>query len=81
MRLVFGLESDTAVLTFTFLAFFFPFAGHLVGFILVGKVFRKAFRILELDERKGRPVVKQHFRGNYQAIVTRFFAFLSSVLE
>ena len=47
----------------------------------MGKVFRKAFRILELDERKGRPVVKQHFRGNYQASVTRFFAFLSSVLE
>ena len=42
----------------------------------MGKVFRKAFRILELDERKGRPVVKQHFRGNYQASVTRFFAFL-----
>ena len=82
LRLVFGFESDTAVLPFTFLAsFFFSFAGHLVGFILVGKVFRKAFRILELDERKGRPVVKQHFRGNYQASVTRFFAFLSSVLE
>ena len=85
LRLVFGFESDTAV--YSSLAFYFPcliffsFAGHLVGFILVGKVFRKAFRILELDERKGRPVVKQHFRGNYQASVTRFFAFLSRVLE
>ena len=47
----------------------------------MGKVSRKAFRILELDERKGRPVVKQHFRGSYQASVKRFFAFLSSVLE
>ena len=29
-------------------------AGHLVGFILVGRVLRKAFRILGLGERKGR---------------------------
>ena len=36
-------KSDTAVLTFTFLAsFLVSLAGHLVGFILVGKVFRKA---------------------------------------
>ena len=50
----------------------------------MGNVFRKAFRILKLDERKGRPVVKvvkQHFHGNFHANVTRFFAFLSSVLE
>ena len=47
----------------------------------MGKGFKKAFRILELDERKGRPVVKQHFHGNFQANVTRFFAFLSSVPE
>ena len=62
----FGFKSDTAVLTFTFrfLSFplfslflphlFFSLAGHLVGFILVGIVFRKAFRILGLGERKGR---------------------------
>ena len=31
----------------------------------MGKVFRKAFRILELDERKGRRVVEQDFRGNF----------------
>ena len=32
---------------FAFLAsFFFSLAGHLVGFVLVGRVFRKAFRIL-----------------------------------
>ena len=66
---------------FYFSRLLFSFAGHLVGFIFVGKVFRKAFRILGLGERKGRPVVKQHFHGNYQANVTRFFAFLSSVLE
>ena len=60
---VFGFKSDTAVVTFTFrflsslFSIFLPhyvsFAGHLVGFILVGKVFRKAFRILGLGERKG----------------------------
>ena len=36
-------------------SFFFSPTAHLAGFILVGKVnFRKAFRILGLDERKGR---------------------------
>ena len=29
------------------LFFIFSFAGHFLGFILVGKVFEKAFRILE----------------------------------
>ena len=52
---------------------FFSFAMHLVGFILVGKVFRKAFRILELDEREGRRVVEQDFHGNFQVIITWFF--------
>ena len=88
-----GFKSDTAVLTFTFLflssrrsffaflaSFIFSFAGHLVGFILVGKVFRKAFRILELDERKGRRVVEQDFHVNFQVNVTWFFAFSSGVL-
>ena len=54
----FGFKSDTAVLTFTFrlsllpsffaffASFFLSLVGHLVGFILVGRVFRKAFRIL-----------------------------------
>ena len=37
-----------------FLPHFFSLAGHLVGFISVGIVFRKAFRILGLGERKGR---------------------------
>ena len=65
LEIVFGFKSDTGVLTFTFhflsSLFFrvsclilFSFAGHLIGFILVGKVFRKGFRILGLGERKGR---------------------------
>ena len=61
---------------FAFLASFcFSLAGHLVGFILVGKVFNKAFRILGLDERKGRRVVEQNFHGNFQVNITWFFAF------
>ena len=56
--------------------FFFSLAGHLVGFILVGKVFRKAFRILGLDERKGRWVVEQDFRGHFQVNVTTVDGFL-----
>ena len=44
---------------FAFLASFFSLSGHLVGFILVGNVFRKAFKILGLDERKGRWVMGQ----------------------
>ena len=35
-----------------FLPHLFSFAKHLVGFVLVGKAFRKAFRILELDKEK-----------------------------
>ena len=53
--------------------FFFFFAEHLVGFILVGNVFRKALRISELDERKGRWVVEQDFHGIFQVNVTWFF--------
>ena len=47
----------------------------------MGKVFRKAFRILGLDERKGRWVVEQDFHGNFQVNVTWFFDFFSSVLD
>ena len=39
----------------------------------MGKVVRKAFRILELDERKGRWVVEQDFHGDFQVDVTFFF--------
>ena len=45
-------------------------AGHLVRFILVGKVFTKAFRILGLGERKCRWVVEQDFHENFQVNVT-----------
>ena len=90
--IVFGLKSDTRVLTFTFRFLFFPlfllflphffsFAGHLVDFILVGKVFRKAFRIFRITtvdhDGKGRWVVEQDFHGSFQVNVTRFFAFFS----
>ena len=54
---------------------------NLVGFILVGKVFKKAFRILGLDERKSGWVVEQDFHGNSQVNVAWFFALFSSVLD
>ena len=88
-----GLKSNTAVLTFTlrFLSsplfslflphFFFPLAGHLAGFILVGRVFRRAFRILGLGERKGRWPMEQDFHGDFQVNVTWFFASFSGVLD
>ena len=60
---------------------FFSLAGHLVGFILVGRAFRKAFRILGLGERKGRWVMEQDFHGNFRVTVTWFFAVLSGVLD
>ena len=67
---------------FAFLAsFFFSLAGHLVGFILVGIVFRKAFRILGLGERKGRWAMEQDFHGDFQVNVTWFFASFSGVLD
>ena len=71
----FGYAHAHAPLFLIFLPHFFPCcAGHLVGFILVGKVFEKAFRILGLDERKGTWVVEQHFCGNFQVNVKWFFA-------
>ena len=60
---------------------FFSLAGHLVGFILVRRDFRKAFRILGLGERKGRWAMEQVFRGDFQANVTWFFASFSGVLD
>ena len=54
---------------------------QLASLILVGKVYRKAFRILGLDKRKGRWVVEQDFYGNFQVNVTWFFAFFSCVLD
>ena len=88
----FGFKRDTAVLTFTFrflssplfwlfLPHFFSLAGHLVGFVLVGRVFRKAFRILLLGERKGRGAMEQYFHGDFQVNVTCFFASFSGALD
>ena len=87
-----NFESETAVLTFTFrflssplfcfsCIIFFLVLGILVGFILVGKVCKKAFRILGLGERKGSWAVEQDFHGNFQVNVTWFFAFFSGVLD
>ena len=64
-----------------FLPHFFSLAGNLVGFILVGGVFRKAFRILGLGERKGRLAMEQDFHGDLQINLTWFFAFISGVLD
>ena len=61
--------------------FFFSLAEHLVGFILVGIVFRKAFSILGLGERKGRWAMEQDFHGDFQVNVTWFFASFSGVLD
>ena len=60
---------------------FFSCAGHWVGFILVGKVLRKAFKILGWGERKGRWIVEQDFHGSFQVNVTWFSAFFSGVLD
>ena len=60
---------------------FCSLAGHLVGLILVGKVFRKAFKNLGLDETKGRWAVEQDFHANFQVNVTWFFAFFSGVFN
>ena len=60
---------------------FFSLDGHLVGFILVGRLFRKAFRILGLGERKGRWVMEQDFHEDFQVLVTWFFASFSGVLD
>ena len=47
----------------------------------MGRVFRKAFRILGLGERKGRRVMGQDFHGDFQVNVTWFFACFSGVLD
>ena len=66
---------------FAFLASFFFFCWAFSRLYFGGKVFRKAFRILGLGERKGRWVVEQDFHGNFQVSVTWFFAFFSGVLD
>ena len=51
----------------------FTFSGN----FFVGKVLGKAFKILGLDERKGRWVAEQDFRGNCQLNITWFSASFS----
>ena len=84
-EIVFGFKSSTTLSTFTFRFlsyplfslslphFFFQLAGHLVGFILVGRVSEKPFIILELGAQKGRWVMEQAFHGDFQVSVTWFF--------
>ena len=60
---------------------FFSLAGDLVCFILVGRVFRKAFRILGYGERKGRWAMEQDVHGDFQVNVTWFLSFFSGVLD
>ena len=47
----------------------------------MGNVFKKAFRILGLGERKGRWAVEQGFLGNFQVSVTWFLVFFCSFLD
>ena len=64
-----------------FLFIFFSLAGHLVGFVLMGRVVRKAFRILGLGERKGRWVMEQDFHGDLLVNLAWFFAIFSDILD
>ena len=63
---------------FSFLIFFFSLAGHLAGFILLGRVFRKA---LGIRWKKGRWAMQQDFHGALQVNRTWFFGFFSGVLD
>ena len=65
----------------SFLASFFFFCWAFSRLHFGGKVFREGFRILGLDERKGRWAVEQDFHGNFQVNVTQFFAFFSGVRD
>ena len=60
--------------------FFFQLAGHLVGFILVGRVSEKPFIILELGAQKGRWVMEQAFHGDFRSVLHGFFGRFSTFL-
>ena len=91
--IVFGFKSSTTLSTFTFCFlsfplfslslphFFFQLAGHLVGFILVGRVSEKPFIILELGAQKGRWVMEQTFHGDFRSVLHGFFGRFSSFLD
>ena len=76
--IVFGFKSSTTLSTFTFRFLSFPLfslslLGHLVGFILVGRVSEKPFIILELGAHKGRWVMEQAFHGDFRSVLHGFF--------
>ena len=85
LDIVLGLKSSTTLSTFTFRFlssplfslslphFFFQLAGHLLGFILVGRVSEKPFIILELGAQKGRWVMEQAFHGDFRSVLHGFF--------
>ena len=59
----------------------FSFAGRSLGIVLVGKVFKKTFRIEELDDRKYRWVVEEDFHWNFRVTYTRFLALFSGPFD
>ena len=61
---------------------FFSFAGHLVGFILVGRSFWESFYDLRIRWKEGKWVVKQDFHGKFFGQwYMFFFAFFSGLLD
>ena len=64
--------------------FFYWAIVILVGFISLGKVFGKAFRILGLDEMNlwYRWIVEEDFNGNvWVKVIWLYFAFFSGLLD
>ena len=65
-----------------YLPHFFSLAGHLVGFILVGRVSEKPFIILELGAQKGSWVMEQALHGAFRSVLHMvFFGRFSSFLD
>ena len=80
--LTFTLRFLSSHLFSLFLPLFFSLAGHLVGFILLGKAFRKAFRILGLDEMKVGGWWNKIFMDIFRSMLPWWFiAFFSNVLD
>lgn len=83
---------ETALWTFTFcflsstlfllfLPHFFFLSCWAFSFILMVGNFRRAFRILRLDERKGRWEVEQDVHGNFRVNVAYFLVFFCGLLD
>ena len=64
-----------------FFPHFFSFAGHLVGFILLGRSFWESFYDLRIRWKEGRWVVKQDYHGKFLGQCYIFFAFFSGLLD